>query len=248
MEAYNGTFTGTINGVDGIFSGTITAAEFKGMNRGKLIGPELMVGLKAGRSETSENGADYNFWVDSNGNVNITGGSISFNAFNQEAQDLINGKVDEDTLNSEINKINTTINGIRRVPDYIQDSYIDSTKIQSPEIIGNTIKVHGSFQTLQTVDDGSGTVSSTVTGYMGYAEGSGIKIINGKPTSEQTYGVALSSKGNNVNDNTTYPYVIVTDKGARMSAGGASLLVSNGKAVFKQAGGDWKEIGVAVFG
>lgn len=252
MEAYNGTFTGTINGVDGIFSGTITAAEFKGMNRGKLIGPELMVGLKAGRSETSENGADYNFWVDSNGNVNITGGSISFNAFNQEAQDLINGKVDEDTLNSEINKINTTINGIKRVPDYIQDTYIDSTKIQSPEIIGNTIKVHGSFQTLQTVDDGSGTVSSTVTGYMGYAEGSGIKFINGEPTSESTYGVALSSEGNNVNDNTTYPYVIVTNAGARMSAGGASLLVSNGKAMFKQSGGNWQEIGsgtgVAVFG
>lgn len=250
MEAYNGTFTGTINGVDGIFSGTITAAEFKGMNRGKLIGPELMVGLKAGRSETSENGADYNFWVDSNGNVNITGGSISFNAFNQEAQDLINGKVDEDTLNSEINKINTTINGIRRVPDYIQDTFIDSTKIQSPEIIGNTIKVHGSFQTLQTVDDGSGTVSSTVTGYMGYAEGSGIKLVNGEPTSEPTYGVALSSEGNDVNDNTTYPYVIVTNVGARMSAGGASLLVSNGRAMFKQSGGNWQEIGsgVAVFG
>lgn len=252
MEAYNGTFTGTINGVDGIFSGTITAAEFKGMNRGKLIGPELMVGLKTGRSETSENGEDYNFWVDSNGNVNITGGSISFNAFNQEAQDLINGKVDEDTLNSEINKINTTINGIKRVPDYIQDTYIDSTKIQSPEIIGNTIKVHGSFQTLQTVDDGSGTVSSTVTGYMGYAEGSGIKFINGEPTFEPTYGVALSSEGNNVNDNTTYPYVIVTNAGVRMSAGGASLLVSNGKAMFKQSGGSWQEIGsgtgVAVFG
>lgn len=252
MEAYNGTFTGTINGVDGIFSGTITAAEFKGMNRGKLIGPELMVGLKAGRSETSENGADYNFWVDSNGNVNITGGSISFNAFNQEAQDLINGKVDEDTLNSEINKINTTINGIKRVPDYIQDTYIDSTKIQSPEIVGNTIKVHGSFQTLQTVDDGSGTVSSTVTGYMGYAEGSGIKLVNGEPTSEPTYGVALSSEGNDVNDSTTYPYVIVTNVGARMSAGGASLLVSNGKAMFKQSGGNWQEIGsgtgVAVFG
>lgn len=250
MEAYNGTFTGTINGVDGIFSGTITAAEFKGMNRGKLIGPELMVGLKAGRSETSENGADYNFWVDSNGNVNITGGSISFNAFNQEAQDLINGKVDEDTLNSEINKINTTINGIRRVPDYIQDTYIDSTKIQSPEIIGNTIKVHGSFQTLQTVDDGSGTVSSTVTGYMGYAEGSGVKWEDGELKSETTLGVALSSKGNDVNDNTTYPYVIVTDKGARISAGGASLLVSNGKAMFRQAGGNWQEIGsgIAVFG
>lgn len=252
MEAYNGTFTGTINGVDGVFSGTITAAEFKGMNRGKLIGPELMVGLKAGGSETSENGTDYNFWVDSNGNVNITGGSISFNAFNQEAQDLINGKVDEDTLNSEINKINTTINGIRRVPDYIQDTYIDSTKIQSPEIIGNTIKVHGSFQTLQTVDDGSGTVSSTVTGYMGYAEGSGIKLVNGKPTSEPTYGVALSSEGNDVNDSTTYPYVIVTNAGARMSAGGASLLVSNGRAMFKQSGGNWQEIGsgtgVAIFG
>lgn len=250
MEAYNGTFTGTINGVDGVFSGTITAAEFKGMNRGKLIGPELMVGLKTGRSETSENGADYNFWVDSNGNVNITGGSISFNAFDQEAQDLIDGKVDEDTFNSEINNINTTINGIRRVPNYIKDTYIDSTKIQSPEIIGNTIKVHGSFQTLQTVEDITGTITTNVTGYMGYAEGSGVKWENGELKSDPTYGVALSSEGNDVNDNTTYPYVIVTNQGARMSAGGASLLVSNGKAMFKQKGGSWQEIGsgVAVFG
>ena len=252
MEAYNGTFTGTINGVDGVFSGTITAAEFKGMNRGKLIGPELMVGLKTESSETSENGKDYNFWVDSNGNVNITGGSISFNAFNQEAQDLINGKVDEDTLNSEINKINTTINGIKRVPDYIQDTYIDSTKIQSPEIIGNTIKVHGSFQTLQTVESITGTITTNVTGYMGYAEGSGVKWEDGELKSDPTFGVALSSEGNNVNDNTTYPYVIVTNQGARMSAGGASLLVSNGKAMFRQAGGSWQEIGsgtgVAVFG
>lgn len=250
MEAYNGTFTGTINGVDGVFSGTITAAEFKGMNRGKLIGPELMVGLKTESSETSENGKDYNFWVDSNGNVNITGGSISFNAFNQEAQDLINGKVDEDTLNSEINKINTTINGIKRVPDYIQDTYIDSTKIQSPEIIGNTIKVHGSFQTLQTVESITGTITTNVTGYMGYAEGSGVKWEDGELKSDPTFGVALSSEGNDVNDNTTYPYVIVTNQGARMSAGGASLLVSNGKAMFRQAGGNWQEIGsgVAVFG
>ena len=250
MEAYNGTFTGTINGVDGVFSGTITAAEFKGMNRGKLIGPELMVGLKTESSETSENGKDYNFWVDSNGNVNITGGSISFNAFNQEAQDLINGKVDEDTLNSEINKINTTINGIKRVPDYIQDTYIDSTKIQSPEIIGNTIKVHGSFQTLQTVESITGTITTNVTGYMGYAEGSGVKWEDGELKSDPTFGVALSSEGNDVNDNTTYPYVIVTNQGARMSAGGASLLVSNGKAMFRQAVGNWQEIGsgVAVFG
>ena len=83
---------------------------------------------------------------------------------------------------------------------------------------------------------------------MGYAEGSGVKWEDGKFIIEQTFGVALSSEGNNINDNTTYPYVIVTDKGARMSAGGASLLVSNGKAVFRQAGGDWQEIGVAVFG
>lgn len=250
MEAYNGTFTGTINGVDGIFSGTITAAEFKGMNRGKLIGPELMVGLKAGRSETSENGTDYNFWVDSNGNVNITGGSISFKAFDQDAQDLIDGKVDEDTFNNEINNINTTINGIKRVPDYIKDTYIDSTKIQSPEIIGNTIKVHGSFQTLQTVESITGTITTNVTGYMGYAEGSGVKWEDGELKSDPTFGVALSSEGNDVNDNTTYPYVIVTNQGARMSAGGASLLVSNGKAMFKQAGGNWQEIGngVAVFG
>ena len=241
MEAYNGTFTGTINGIDGIFNGTITAAEFKGMNRGKLIGPELMVGLKADRSETSENGADYNFWVDTNGNVNITGGSISFNAFDNYTKNTINSKVDNNTFT-------TAMNGLERIPDYIQDTYINSTKIQSPEIIGNTIKVHGSFQTLQTVDDGSGTVSSTVTGYMGYAEGSGVKWEDGKFKIEQTFGVALSSEGNDINDNTTYPYVIVTDKGARMSAGGASLLVSNGKAVFRQAGGDWQEIGVAVFG
>ena len=89
-----------------------------------------------------------------------------------------------------------------------------------------------------------------ITGHMGYAKGSGIELVNGKPTLTTTHGVALSSGSNIIDNNTTAPYVIVTDKGARMSAYGASLLVSDGKAMFKQAGGDWQEIGsnVAVFG
>ena len=89
-----------------------------------------------------------------------------------------------------------------------------------------------------------------ITGHMGYAEGSGVELVNGKPTTKTTYGVALSSGSNIIDNDTTTPYIIVTDKGARMSAYGASLLVSNGKAMFRQAGGDWQEIGsnVAVFG
>ena len=87
---------------------------------------------------------------------------------------------------------------------------------------------------------------------MGYAEGSGVELVNGKPTTKKTYGVALSSGSNIIDNDTTTPYIIVTDKGARMSAYGASLLVSNGKAMFKQSGGSWQEIGsgtgVAVFG
>ena len=103
---------------------------------------------------------------------------------------------------------------------------------------------------MQTVESITGTITTNVTGYMGYAEGSGVKWEDGELKSDPTFGVALSSEGNDVNDNTTYPYVIVTNQGARMSAGGASLLVSNGKAMFKQAGGNWQEIGggIAVFG
>ena len=244
LEAYNGTFNGTIEGVDGYFSGTVKAAKFEGVNRGtgKLIGPELMVGLKSGASSESENGADYNFWVDSNGNVKITGGSISFNAFDNDAKNTINNKVDNTTFDTAINNINNTINGLKRIPDYIQDTYIDATEIKSPTITGNYIKVHGSFQTLATTEE-----SSTVTGYMGYAQGL-MSDANGNLAT--TEGVAISTVGGTITDSTTSPYVIVTTAGARMSAGGASLLVSNGKAMFKQSGGNWQEIGSgkAVFG
>ena len=242
LEAYNGTFTGTINGVDGIFSGTITAAEFKGMNRGKLIGPELMVGLKSGASSESEKGEDYNFWVDSNGNVKITGGSISFEAFSDDAKNTINGKVDNTTFENAINNINTTINGLPRIPDYIKETYIDATQIKSPTITGNNIKVHGSFQTLATTEE-----SSTVTGYMGYAQGS-MSDANGNVT--LTDGVGISTNSGTITDTTTFPYVIVTTAGARMSANGGGLLVSNGYAYFKENNGNWQRIGSgkAVFG
>ena len=72
--------------------------------------------------------------------------------------------------------------------------------------------------------------------------------VSGEP--KTTEGVAISTVGGTITDSTTSPYVIVTTEGARMSAGGASLLVSKGKAMFKQSGGSWQEIGSgkAVFG
>ena len=81
-------------------------------------------------------------------------------AFDDEAKNTINSKVDNNTFT-------TAMNGLERIPNYIQENYIGTTEIKSPTITGNYIKVHGSFQTLATTEE-----SSTVTGYMGYAEGS----------------------------------------------------------------------------
>ena len=201
-----------------------------------------MDGLKSGASSESENGEDYNFWVDSNGNVKITGGSISFEAFGDDAKNTINGKVDNTTFENAINNINTTINGLQRIPDYIKETYIDATQIKSPTITGNNIKVHGSFQTLATTEE-----SSKVTGYMGFAQGS-MSDANGNVT--PTQGVGISTNSGTITDTTTFRYVIVTTEGARMSASGGGLLVSNGYAYFKENNGNWQRIGSgkAVFG
>ena len=93
----------------------------------------------------------------------------------------------------------------------------------------------------------------TATGYMGYATGSGTTYDeDGNVIMTLTEGVGISTTTGRITDSTTSPYIIVTDAGARMSAGGSGLLVTSSGAYFKKSGGNWQEIGtgagVAVFG
>lgn len=99
------------------------------------------------------------------------------------------------------------------LPDYIEDTYISSVEIKSPEITGNKIRALKAFEV------GSGS------GYMGYAKGS--------TGSETTYGVALSDGGFDSGcidaDTTGINYLIVTDAGVRMqSSTGANIYVAEG--------------------
>ena len=91
----------------------------------------------------------------------------------------------------------------------------------------------------------------TATGYMGYATGSGTTYDeDGNVIMTLTEGVGISTTTGRITDSTTSPYIIVTNAGARTSAGGSELLVTNAGAYFKKSGEGWKEIGsnVAVFG
>ena len=321
LEAYNGTFNGTVR-----------AAKFEGMSQGKLIGPELMVGLKEGKIEGSVDGNDYNFWVDSNGKVKLSGeiswfdsdlgnysadlstnnlvfklnllgvytpssSSVSFSAA-RGTNDLSfvssNPDVEEYTItysstgcscsrlgesliispNSSNGMVTVTFifNNGKTITKYISVSvvedgeqgeqgprgqdfsgydWIKSTEItvdgiKTPTLDANVVAVGGHFSV--------GTIKNNTmkaTGYMGYAEGSGTTYDeDGNVIMTLTEGVGISATTTRITDSTTSPYIIVTTEGARMSAGGASLLVCNGKAMVKQSGGKWQEIGSgkAVFG
>ena len=325
---------GSMEATSGTFNGTVKAAKFEGMSSGKLIGPELMVGLIPGRNETSEDGNDYNFWVDSNGNVKLSGkiswfdsdlgnysadlstnnlvfklnllgvyipssSSVSFSAA-RGTNDLSfvssNPDVEEYTItysstgcscsrsgesliispnsSNGMVTINFIFNNGKTITKYISVSvvedgeqgeqgprgqdfsgydWIKSTEItvdgiRTPTLDANVVAVGGHFSV--------GTIKNntmTATGYMGYATGSGTTYDeDGNVIMTLTEGVGISTTTGRITDSTTSPYLIVTDAGARMSAGGSGLLVTSNGAYFKKSGGSWQEIGsgtgVAVFG
>lgn len=111
---------------------------------------------------------------------------------------------------------------------YLKGTFINGTKISSPEIEGNNIKVYGTFQTIGNDGD-----SQVTTGYMGAAKGLDAQ-------GNYTYGVALSHAWDSSTLEVSDKYLIVTNGGVRMQAGDHSMTVtSNGCYV------DGKLIGTA---
>lgn len=98
---------------------------------------------------------------------------------------------------------------------YLKGTFINGTKISSPEIEGNNIKVHGTFQTI-----GNDGVSQVTTGYMGAAMG---KDYYGN----DTIGVALSNSWDSSDGTIGTKYVIVTNAGARMQSGNNRVIVTD---------------------
>ena len=98
---------------------------------------------------------------------------------------------------------------------YLKGTFINGTKISSPEIEGNNIKVYGTFQTI-----GNDGVSQVTTGYMGAAMG---KDYYGN----DTIGVALSNSWDSRDGTIGTNYVIVTNAGARIQSANNRVVVTD---------------------
>lgn len=96
---------------------------------------------------------------------------------------------------------------------YVGGTFIDKNTIKAPTIVGNEIKVHGTFQTVG--------LDTTVTGYMGAAQGM-------SADGTETYGVALSYAWDASTYEVSDKYVIVTDGGVRLQAGTNNIIVTPG--------------------
>lgn len=168
MKAKNGSFDGgtftdiTANGgnfnditasrgnfqnitVDGAstFNGILNAPKLTGtMNatNGWIEG----CGIKVGKNDNVSNG--YNFYVDSNGNVTINGGSISWDAITGTGainQAINNAQSTADSAQSMANSAYALAQS-NTLPSYIKSTYIDATTVQSPTLQGNIV-VGGTF-------------------------------------------------------------------------------------------------------
>ena len=120
------------------------------------------------------------------------------------------------------------------LPDYIKETYIDSTTIKSPIIEGNQINLYGGTF---TVKDSTG---ETQFGYIG--KGTGYAGSN-----NYTQGVILGASAGYENLGAGNYYFIATDSGVRMQ-GGANAIYVTDSGVFKTINGTNSPIGTAVFG
>ena len=177
----------------------------------------------------AENGANITLSKDG---VNITGlvkvGTITADNIN------LTGAIKFGDLSSDLQtKIESS-----NVPEYIQATYIDFTKVQSPYIEANEIGLRGGYF---HVMDASGQVDY---GYIGAGSGNS----GGGGTTQITNGVVMAYGGNSNLDLGGH-YIIVTEGGVRMTAGQNSLYVTN-SGVYKTVNGVNSAIGdsVAVFG
>ena len=178
-----------------------------------------------------------------NGNLDLTG-SITFSDFNQTVTDEINAI--SNTADSALDTANTASStaasakslantamadasdaydeatsaaGVARsIADgtYVNGTFINKKQITSPTIIGNEIKVHGTFQTI-----GYDGVTRKTTGYMGAAMGK-------DSYGNDTFGVALSHTWNYEDGTIGNSYMIVTNAGVRMQYNNNQVIVSSG--------------------
>ena len=192
--ADSGKFTGTVIAQDGEFSGKLKATTLEGTlvgaNGGAIKGVSLGIG-----------GSNYNnFMVDSdgnvtmNGNINLSGGNITWGS------NLPDAGISENDAIDLLNRYN------------IYRTYIDETEIRSPTITGNNICAERAF----TVGD-----LSDPNGFMGIAKGKAIVDDGWGGSTVTTYGVAMSAggslSGGVITFDSTGNYVIATDAGVRMT-------------------------------
>lgn len=151
--------------------------------------------------------------------LNLTG-SISFGDLTTEVQNEINSASEDAAAATEAaNSASSAASGAYSVArsiangNYVGGTFIDKTTIKAPTIIGNEIKVYGTFQTVG--------LNKNVTGYMGAAQGMTADGV-------ETYGVALSYAWNPDTYEVSDKYVIVTDAGIRMQAGTNRIVVTAG--------------------
>lgn len=151
--------------------------------------------------------------------LNLTG-SISFGDLTTEVQNEINSASEDAAEATELaNSASSAASGAYSVArsiangSYVGGTFIDKTTIKAPTIIGNEIKVYGTFQTVD--------LNENVTGYMGAAQGM-------TADGTETYGVALSYAWNPDTYEVSDKYVIVTDAGIRMQAGTNRIVVTAG--------------------
>ncbi len=215
LSAATGTFSGTLSAVDGTFSGTLHAARISGTlaaNSGaEIVGPAIYVPNKYSPK----------FKVDSLGNVTMTGnltlggGVISWSNLSYGVQDSIDSAQTTandaswaasdaaDAASDAQQRADQAYNLAysNRLPNYIKQTKITSTTIESPTISGN-IFVGNSFE----LANGFGSLA------VGY----------GATDTTRTYGIKMQdARGSN--------YVICTNAGTRMQSGRNSFNVTNGK-------------------
>ena len=142
--------------------------------------------------------------------------SSALSAANSAASDASDAY---DAASSAKNVAKSIANG-----SYLKGTFINGTKISSPEIEGNNIKVYGTFQTI-----GNDGVSQITTGYMGAAMG---KDYYGN----DTIGVALSNSWDSSDGTIGSNYVIVTNAGARIQSGNNRVIVTDDGIYLRTAG------------
>lgn len=174
---------------------------------------------------TAENGANITLSKDG---VSITGlvkvGTITADNLN------LTGAITFGDLSADLQtKIESS-----NVPEYIQATYIDFTKVQSPYIEANEIGLRGGY--FHVMD----STGQTDYGYIGMGSGD-----NGVSSTD---GIVMAYGGRTDLGLGGY-YIIVTNKGVRMTAGRNSLYVT-ASGVYKTVDGVNTDIGtsIAVFG